>query len=180
MNNELIVIGGDWNVALNPKIDSNQPSSVYCARSRKKITDSMNNYDLVDVYRTLHKDTRKYSWRRFNSTQRSRLDYFLVSEVLGLDIASADIMPGYFSDHSLVCIGFKTGIVKRHHPLWKFNNSLLRDMTFVNLVKQVILDLKKQYAVPVYDRNNIHKIDEEELVLTINDQFFFLNDPVKD
>ena len=46
-------------------------------------------------------------------------------------------------------------------------------MTFVNLVKQVILVLKKQYAVPVYDRNNIHKIDEEELVLTINDQLFF-------
>ena len=53
----------------------------------------MNSYDLVDVYRTLHKDTRKYSWRRFNSTQRRRLDYLLVSEVLGLDITSADIMP---------------------------------------------------------------------------------------
>ena len=35
-------------------------------------------------------------------------------------------------------------------------------MTFVNLVKQVTLDLKKQYAVPVYDRNNIHNTDEEE------------------
>ena len=35
MDNELIVTGGDWNVALNPKIDSNQPSSVYCARSRR-------------------------------------------------------------------------------------------------------------------------------------------------
>ena len=35
MNNELIVIGGDWNVALNPQIDSNQPSNVYRARSRK-------------------------------------------------------------------------------------------------------------------------------------------------
>ena len=46
-------------------------------------------------------------------------------------------------------------------------------MTFVNLVKQVILDWKKQYAVPVYDRNNIHKIDEEDLVLTIIDQCFF-------
>ena len=34
MDNELIVIGGDWNVALNPKIDSNQPSSVYRVRSR--------------------------------------------------------------------------------------------------------------------------------------------------
>ena len=132
-------------------------------RSRNKIIDFMNSYDLVDVYRTLHKDTRKYSWRRFNSTQRSRLDYFLVSE------SRANIMPGYFSDHSLVCIGIKTGIVKRHRPLWKFNNSLLRDMTFVNLIKQVILDLKKQYAVPMYDKNNIHKIDEEELLLTIKD-----------
>ena len=62
-------------------------------------------------------DTRKYSWRRFTSRQRSKLDYFLVSEVLGLDITSADIMPEYVSYHSLVCIGFKTGIVKRHRPL---------------------------------------------------------------
>ena len=52
-------------------------------------------------------------------------------------------------------------------------------MTFVNLVytKQMIFYLKKQYAVPVYDRNNIHKIEEEELDLTINYQlllFLFL------
>jgi len=38
MDNELIVIGADWTVALNPKIDSNQPSSdsVYHARSRSR------------------------------------------------------------------------------------------------------------------------------------------------
>ena len=82
------------------------------------------------MYRHLHADTRRYSWRRFNGTQRSRIDYFLVSEHLGLDIAGADIMPGYCSDHSLVYIGFKSDIVKRHRPLWKFNNSLLRDRVF--------------------------------------------------
>ena len=65
---------------------------MYRARSRETIIDFMKSYDLVDVYRTLHKNTRKYSWRRFNSTQRSRLDYLLVSEVLGLDITSADIV----------------------------------------------------------------------------------------
>ena len=37
----------------------------------------MNDYDLVDIYRTLHSDTRKYSWRHFNGIQRSRLDFFL-------------------------------------------------------------------------------------------------------
>ena len=103
----------------------------------------MNDYELVDIYRTLDADTRKYSWKRFNGMQRSRLDFFLVSEQLGLDIASADIMQEYCSIHSLVCIAFKTDIVKRNRPFWKFNNSLLRDPVFVNLVKRVILDVKK-------------------------------------
>ena len=76
MDNELIIIGGDWNVAMNPKIDINHPSNVYRARSRKKILDFMDSYDRVDGYRTLHSNTRKYSWRRFNGTQRSRLDFF--------------------------------------------------------------------------------------------------------
>ena len=40
----------------------------------------------------------------------SRLDYFLVSELLGLEIVGADTVPGYCYDHSLVCIGFKSGI----------------------------------------------------------------------
>ena len=33
LDNESIVIGGDWNVALNPKIDSNHLTNIYCARS---------------------------------------------------------------------------------------------------------------------------------------------------
>ena len=49
-----------------------------------------------------------------NGTQGSRLDFFLISEQLGLDIASADITPGYCSDHSLVDIAFKTNTVKRN------------------------------------------------------------------
>ena len=69
----------------------------------------MHDCDSVDIYRTLHSDTRKHSCRRLDSTQRSRPDYFLVSELLGLEIVSADIMPGYCSNHSLVRVVFKTG-----------------------------------------------------------------------
>ena len=70
----------------------------------KEIIDFINKYDLVDMYRTLHNDTRKYSRSRFNSTKRDRLDYF-ISELLGLEVVIADIMPVYCSGHSLVCIG---------------------------------------------------------------------------
>jgi hypothetical protein len=50
---------------------------------------------------------------------------------------------------------------------------LLKDIAFVNLVKQVILDLKKQYAVPIYNKDRIHLIDDEDLTLIIDDQLFF-------
>ena len=173
LDNEKIIIGGDWNIALNPIIDTNHPSNVYRHRSRRKVIEFMEKYDMVDIYRTLHSDCRKYTWRRFNSTQRSRLDYFLISEELGLMVDDAVITPGYNSDHSMVCLGLKTDIVRRQKPFWKFNNSLLKDSEFMNLVKQTILDLKKQYAVPIYNLDNIHLIDDEKLVLTINDQLFF-------
>ena len=77
----------------------------------------MHDYDLVDIYRTLHSDNRKYSWRRFNSKQRSELDYFLNSKLLGVENVSAVIKPGHCSDHSPFCIGFKTDIVKKTPPL---------------------------------------------------------------
>ena len=37
----------------------------------------------------------------------------------------------------------------------------------------MILDLKKQYVVPVYDKENIHLIRDEDLTLMIDDQLFF-------
>ena len=36
--NELIVIGGDWNVALNSKINTNHPNNVYRVRTRMFLT----------------------------------------------------------------------------------------------------------------------------------------------
>ena len=57
---EMIIIGGDWNVALNPKIDTNQPSNVHRAREREKIIEFMRDYDLINIYRTLYSDIRKY------------------------------------------------------------------------------------------------------------------------
>ena len=115
MDNEMIVVGDDWNNALNLTIDTNQPFNVYRARRREKIIEFMHDYDLVDIYRTLHSDIRKHSSRRFNGTQRSRFDYFLVSELLGLEIVSAD-MPGYCSDHSLLCIVLKMVTLKDTAP----------------------------------------------------------------
>jgi hypothetical protein len=169
LDNESIILGGDWNLALDPKIYTNH-GHVYRCNSRQAIqTGIKKNYMLNDIFRELHTGARKYT---LNSLQRSRLVYFLISEDPGSVVENADISPGYLSDHSLVHLTLKTNTPKGHRPFWKFNNSLLRDQAFVDIVKQAVIDLKKQYAVPVYDFDNIQSISEEELCLTIHDQLF--------
>ncbi len=48
---------------------------------------------------------------------------------------------------------------KNGKSLWKHNNSLLLDLEYIKCIKDKILDIKKQYALPVYNPSNIDNID---------------------
>ena len=78
-----------------------------------------------------------------------------------LDVNGVKINPSYRSDHSLVCLELKTEGRKYGKQYWKFNSSLLKDKTYISTIKQLILDVKKQNAVSVYNLDTIeHKPDE--------------------
>ena len=175
MGNPLIIVGGDWNVIQNPIVDArNLRSFTNRRRSRNIIIENMQTLGLVDVWREIFPSKRGYTWRRFNSVQQSRLDYFLISETLLCDVNDSKIVAGYRSDHSIISLGLKNDSTRqRDKPFWKFNNSLLKDTDYVNLIKELILKVKCQYCVPVYNQENINNISNEELLFVINDQLFF-------
>ena len=110
---------------------------------------------LFDIFREFYPDERKYTWRKFNSIKQARLDYFLIKEELLPLTKDVYIEPSYRSDHSLVILALKKDQFKRDRPFWKFNNSLLKDQQYISEIKKLILDIKKQYAVPVYNTENI-------------------------
>jgi hypothetical protein len=56
--------------------------------------------------------------------------------------------------------------------LLKFNNSLLYEKDYSKIVRGKIIDLKKQYAALIYNRDKIQEIDDNKLQLTINVQLF--------
>ena len=90
------------------------------------------------------------------------------------EVNDVNIVPGYRSDHSIVKLGLKLNTERtRLRQYWKFNNSLLKDKTFVDIIKRLINDVKIQYAVPVYMTDNIKDILNEDIVFTIDDQLFF-------
>ena len=133
----------------------------------------MYKYELIDVWREVYPEKRGYTWRKFNTVQQGRLDYFLISEELMLDVNRVKINPSYRSDHSLVFLELKTEGRKYGKQYWKFNSSLLKDKTYISMMKQLILDVKKQYSVPVYNLDNIDYIPDELIEFQINDQLFF-------
>lgn len=75
---------------------------------------------------------------------------FFTSEHLVNSSCKVDIKPGYRTDHSAVTLTIVIVNERRGPGLWKFNDSLLEDDCYSNLVKSVIVDTLKQYAVPGY------------------------------
>ena len=175
INNEQVIASGDWNVILNPSIDArNYQSYNSRPRSRNIIQGKMEHLELVDIFRKVYPNKKAYSWRKFNSIKQSRLDYFLISDVLIPEVSYVDILSGYRSDHSIVCLYINTNQVKqKNNTYWKFNNSLLKDKEYVDLIKKTIDNVIRQYAVPVYNLDNLKNINKEDIVFEINDQLFY-------
>ena len=175
VGNQQMITGGDWNTILNPSVDArNYLSYSSRPRNRKILNETMENLDLVDIYRVVFPNKKAYTWRKFNTIKQSRLDYFIISNSLVTEVNFVDILTGYRSDHSLVCLYLNTEHKNDNKKsYWKFNNSLLKDKTYVDSIKNVIFNVIKQYAVPVYNFDKINDVSDDSLTFTIDDQLFF-------
>ena len=47
-------------------------------------------------------------------------------------------------------------------PLWKHNNSLLNDEDYIEIINNKIDEVKKQYALPVYNMDQINNIPDDQ------------------
>ena len=102
----------------------------------------------------------------------SRLDYFLISESMHASVNKCTIEPSYRSDHSMIILNMSFTKFVLGRPLWKHINSLLSDIEYLNIINSKISEIKCQYALPVYNTENINLIPDNELQFTIDDQLF--------
>ena len=58
-------------------------------------------------------------------------------------------------------------------PLWKHNNSLLNDKDYIEIINNKIDEVKNQYALPVYNMDQINNIPDDQIQFVISDQLFF-------
>ena len=124
------------------------------------------------MFRENNPELKRYTWRKRNPLKQARLDFFLTSENIIQFVKQCKIESSYRSDHSAVSLHLSFTNIEHGKSYWKHNNSLLTDMAYLNTMNKKIIEIKQQYALPVYNIDEIQNIPDNEIQFTINDQLF--------
>ena len=150
-----IIIGGDFNVCLDPSIDKDGGTLIKKSRYAERLQSLQNELNLGDIWRIFNPDTRRYSWRSYtrNGFVQTRLDFWLISVHMMYDVHKTDIKPSIKSDHSLINITFNiSGTQKRGRGFWKFNTSLLKDSDYISRINECLKQCSTKYK-DISDKN---------------------------
>ena len=84
IQNKSVVLGGDFNVILNPSLDSEGGKPVIKKKTIAKLIQITENLDLCDNWRIGNSKRKRFTFRQHHSTSfvQRRLDYFFVSNFL--------------------------------------------------------------------------------------------------
>ena len=170
-NSNFVIITGDFNLVLDPNRDCDNYKHINNPNARKEVFCLRNDFNLVDVWRTCHSDECVYTWFSSVPGKRARLDFFLASQELLSLVDKADIFPGYRTDYSLITLSLKIDNHKKGKGFWAFNNALLKDNTYVQLVKNEIRKTIIQYALE-NDNSLVENTNNTDIDFNIDDKLF--------
>ena len=140
--NTNLILGGDFNLILNVKLDADGRNPTLKSNSMKSLNILTMENDLVDIWRIRNPESNRYTWRKKTPMTQRRLDYFFVSDSFQDSVHEVEILTGIQSDHSPIRIQCRSLEEERRGPShWKFNNSLLLDSEYIELANSEISDL---------------------------------------
>ena len=132
--NHKIMLGRDFNITFDQKLDCLSGNPIRKS-SLKAVEDIMLEHNLIDIWRVRNPECKRFTWRQKCPLIQRRLDYWLISNALQDDIENADIVTSIKTDHSAIALEINSLAEQERGPsFWKFNNSLLTDTKYVDLI----------------------------------------------
>ena len=95
-----------------------------------------------------HPNKQAFTWNNPSKKIYCRLDYLFISKSMESAIQNADIVANIFSDHSAVSLSMslESNETKRGPGFWKFNNSLLMDKCYTDMITRQIPEFIAKYC----------------------------------
>lgn len=110
----------------------------------------MSDFFLVDVWNERKTGKVTFPWSNNDQSQASRIDCFFLAKSLVSKVSFCDVLPCVLSDHDFVKLDISLdGLFRCRSGVWHFNNSLLSDPAFKNLLSSAIADFKLK--IPCFD-----------------------------
>ena len=141
-----IICLGDFNTVL-----SNENDIISGIKHSKKSVEIFNKFVsklvLFDAWKIKNENIRAHTWSRGKPAIARRLDYIFISENMLPHLENAEIKSLSFSDHRAVIAKFKFSDFRKGPSLFKMNTSLLKDIKYVDMIKQRILETQKDISL---------------------------------
>ena len=96
----------------------------------------MKEFDLVDVFREQKPNKKSFTYESKSLKICSRIDFFLIPRYQIYLVEQIETVTSNAPDHKAVKLKFKCPNSKRGPGLWKFNNALLEDEGYINLIRE--------------------------------------------
>ena len=135
--------------------DFNTPLTTMHRSTKQKINketqtlkDTMDQLDLLDIYRTFHPQTINFTIFSSAHGTFSRTDHILGHKSSLGKFKKIEIIPVIFSDHSVVGLdlNYREKIIKNSN-IWRLNNTLLNN-------QQIIEEIKKEIKISIETNEN--------------------------
>jgi exonuclease III len=148
------ILGGDWNstfstVTTRDNLDIFRMAAPPSSFRSGKIADLCELHNMTDPFRVLYPDLRDYTFRpRADRANRSRLDFFLISDSLLDCISNCKISPYLSSelfDHKFVTLTLNKPTFKQSVSI---NHSIIFNPRLPDVILAATVDCFLQHAVP--------------------------------
>jgi exonuclease III len=171
LNSDFVITGGDWNTTYDSRnsranIDTLNTVGIPSTHRSIWLNQLCTNQGLKDPYRYFYPETNEYTYVPFaaGATNRSRLDYFLISDNLLEQCVNCRIphnLSTTLFDHKQVTLCFK-----RNNPYKKqtINDAILKDSDLLEIVNITAVDCYVNHVTPSVLVSDI-EIDNMKLII---------------
>ena len=136
----ILVLGGDFNIPLDPLIDTSNGTSSLPYRALKQIKIQLKELTLHDTWRTLYPQTRDFTYFSNTHQKYSRIDYFFLSQPDLTFLTNSTIEPMTLSDHHPITLSLTFPEKKTVTKTWRLNTAVLKDPADVSELREKLLD----------------------------------------
>ena len=157
-----LIISGDWNTTLN-RIDKRGGQPWKATNYRNSLINLMEELNLIDCYREKHPTTKSFTYGSKPLNLKSRINFFLISRPLSCSVKNVEIRTSIAPDHKSVFLNIEIENEFIRGPrLWKFNNSLLEDKNYKELIAFYYPHILEKYR-DVTDKQLLWELIKMEL-----------------